>query len=497
MTIARRLTLVCVTAAAAVATLASVAYVGSRNIHQGIQRIDLFASAIRRHMQGDMMHDALRADAMGLFLASTPEAIKSASDEMQEHAASFRAAMTDNQKLELGDRVKAELGLLIPVMESYIAAGDKLRQAVLADHDAAVAAGMEEYLQVFSALETNNEKVGDLLQEEASLAAVEEEATIAAFRRNVLVWSTAIFGVLVAVIYLIGRSIRRPVERLALQLSQGAEITASAASQVSSAGQSLAQGASEQAASFEEVTDVLKSAAAITHSNSSTAREAATVSDQSKATAENGNESVRLMVQAIDQIQKAASETGRIIKVVDEIAFQTNLLALNAAVEAARAGEAGKGFAVVAEEVRSLARRSAEAAKNTSTLIEQSVEASRKGAEISARVAESLGAITSSSISVNGLVAQIVTSSTEQTTAIDKIDRANSEMARVTQANAAAAQESASAAQELSSQAEDLRIAVNELAALAGIATASGGGRGRVRAKESRGRDASAKLDHQ
>ena len=84
----------------------------------------------------------------------------------------------------------------------------------------------------------------------------------------------------------------------------------------------------------------------------------------------------------LDEINDNSRKVCSIIKAIDEIAFQTNLLALNVCIEAARAGDAGVGFAVVSEEVKSLARRSAESAQETNVLVEKAMESAKHGLEI-------------------------------------------------------------------------------------------------------------------
>jgi methyl-accepting chemotaxis protein len=71
----------------------------------------------------------------------------------------------------------------------------------------------------------------------------------------------------------------------------------------------------------------------------------------------------------IRALGQRASEVTQLVEMVDEIAAQTNMLALNAAIEASRAGEQGKGFAVLADEVRKLAERSSSATKDIGVFI--------------------------------------------------------------------------------------------------------------------------------
>ena len=100
-----------------------------------------------------------------------------------------------------------------------------------------------------------------------------------------------------------------------------------------------------------------------------TALKAETLIADARVSAEAGDRVVGEAIDAMAGVEKSAEQIGKIISVIEEIAFQTNLLALNAGIEAARAGDAGRGFAVVATEVRALAQRSAGAANEIKDLV--------------------------------------------------------------------------------------------------------------------------------
>ncbi|MDR3091184.1 MAG: methyl-accepting chemotaxis protein [Clostridiales bacterium] len=244
--------------------------------------------------------------------------------------------------------------------------------------------------------------------------------------------------------------------QLVKSISTSAEQVALGARQISESSMSLATNSTEQAAAVEELSASLSMISEQTQSNAENANKADSLARSAKETGVKGNNEMSGMLQSMNDINEASKSIGRIIKVIDDIAFQTNLLALNAAVEAARAGEHGKGFAVVAEEVRALAGRSAEAAKETSELIEHSLEITETGSKTANRTADALSEIIQQIEDISSVISDVSLASNEQNESITQITEGLSQIADATQKNTATSEESAASAEELSSQSDML-----------------------------------------
>ncbi|AMV28041.1 Methyl-accepting chemotaxis protein II [Gemmata sp. SH-PL17] len=236
---------------------------------------------------------------------------------------------------------------------------------------------------------------------------------------------------------------------------------ADASSQLSSASEEISTGAQEQASSLEETASTLEEITATVRQNSDSAQQARQLASTSRDTAEKGGQVVGNAVGAMSEINESSKKIADIITTIDEIAFQTNLLALNAAVEAARAGEQGRGFAVVASEVRNLAQRSATAAKEIKSLIEDSVKKVDAGTELVNRSGSTLGDIVTSVKRVTDIITEIAAASKEQSTGIDQVNKAVTQMDSVTQRNASQTEEMSATAQTLTDQAGQLRDLVS------------------------------------
>lgn len=237
---------------------------------------------------------------------------------------------------------------------------------------------------------------------------------------------------------------------------QTANFVLQSSRQVALASQSLSSGSVEQAASLQEITSsVHEIASQITHTASS-AGVATDLAQKSQAEAMEGNEDMLYLNETVQAINDSSGSIAGIVKTIDDIAFQTNMLALNAAIEAARAGRHGKGFAVVAEEVRSLARRSAEAARKTTSLIENAVANAVGSFSQTQITTERFQTIVHHATETAALVREINEHTSQQASGINQITVGLSQIDKVVQITAANAEESAAAAQELESHAQNL-----------------------------------------
>jgi methyl-accepting chemotaxis protein len=236
----------------------------------------------------------------------------------------------------------------------------------------------------------------------------------------------------------------------------------SGALQVDTSSKSLAESSSEAASSLEEIASSMHELNAQTGHNAENAGVANNLASQARNYAEEGASQMKGLDSAMKQISESSRNVAKIMKVIDEIAFQTNLLALNAAVEAARAGKHGKGFSVVAEEVRNLAKRSADAARETAELIEGSVKKADAGVAISQETERSLKAIVQGTNKVTDLIGEIAASSKEQTLGIAQITKGITQLEQLTQSNSSGAEESAAASEELTRQAGQLGEMMNK-----------------------------------
>ena len=228
------------------------------------------------------------------------------------------------------------------------------------------------------------------------------------------------------------------------------------AEEISRGNLELSKRTEEQASSLEQTASSLEQMTSTVKNNADNAAHASQLAEAAREQAERGGRVVGSAVAAMGEINAASKKIADIIGVIDEIAFQTNLLALNAAVEAARAGEQGRGFAVVASEVRNLASRSAGAAKEIKALIHDSVGKVNEGTRLVDESGRMLDEILTRVKKVTDVMAEIASSSREQASGIEQVNKAVTLMDTMTQQNAALVEEDTAAAQALTEQAVGL-----------------------------------------
>ncbi|MFZ6649327.1 methyl-accepting chemotaxis protein [Undibacterium sp. TJN25] len=257
------------------------------------------------------------------------------------------------------------------------------------------------------------------------------------------------------------KAMRDSISSIVSQVRSGSDTISMASTEIAAGNMDLSSRTESQASSLEETAASMEELTATVKQNAGNADHANQLALSASTVAVRGGNVVSQVVETMGSINDSAKKIVDIIGVIDGIAFQTNILALNAAVEAARAGEQGRGFAVVASEVRNLAQRSAGAAKEIKGLIGDSVEKVNAGSKLVDQAGSTMAEVVESIRRVTDIMAEITAASHEQTTGIEHVNRAITEMDNVTQQNAALVEQAAAAAGSLQEQAGALSQVVN------------------------------------
>lgn len=403
-----------------------------------------------------------------IVVADNPEkkdkAIKAMEKTMDEfekaHTAYSKAPFIDGE-VAVHDKVKRQIPEFLKLMSSIT---ELLRSSEPEKHAQALEMLNGRFDVLSNQVRDFNLEVSQLYDGASVAESLDAEQT----RADELKWlwiitlssAFGIFGILIWV----ASSVSNSVTSIAEKINTASSSVASAVGQLNAAGAGLSQSSTESAASLEETVASLEELTSMVQLNSNNARQAAELSKSSKEAAENGEQEIKSLILAMNEISVSSKKIEEIISVIDDISFQTNLLALNAAVEAARAGEQGKGFAVVAEAVRTLAQKSAVSARDISTLIKDSVGQITKGSQIADQSGAVLTNIVSSIKKVSDLNTEIAAASTEQTTGIEQISKAMNQLDQAAQVNASSAEEISATSEEISrlaNTAHDLTVELN------------------------------------
>jgi methyl-accepting chemotaxis protein len=413
-TIGRRLAALGATAVCAVLLVGWVGFAQAGKASRQAERASLAAMTFATVNDSQHTASVVLANAYMLAQPVAEERHAEIIEQMVEHTDELRAQVDILAATSVNAEIDAQMPPYLASMRKVLDRSDELaktRGVVPAGLVASVQGAWDEFDEVSDAVKG--------LLEQTSTQENEAARNSASRTRTVIAVLALLMAPMLAVaMWLLARSLLRPVTRTKALLEQVSGGDFSQRLQISSrdelgemasalnttvdrmgdairtiAGEAAALGAASErldgvsqrmVAGTDRVSEDAAAASDDAVQANRDVRAIATGAEQMRASigeiARNATEAAGIVADAVRVAQSAnetigrlgesSNEIGEVAKVITSIAEQTNLLALNATIEAARAGEAGKGFAVVASEVKDLAQETAKATDDIGRRIE-------------------------------------------------------------------------------------------------------------------------------
>jgi methyl-accepting chemotaxis protein len=258
------------------------------------------------------------------------------------------------------------------------------------------------------------------------------------------------------------------------QMSAGAEQTSGKSNTVAAASEEMSTNINSVAAAMEQAATNLNMVASATEEMTSSVAEIAQNSEKARDITETAVAKAQETSKKVNELGNAAQAISKVTEVITEISEQTNLLALNATIEAARAGEAGKGFAVVANEIKELAKQTAEATLEIKNQIEgvqgstqETVADIGEISEVIGKVNETVGII-AAAVEEQSVTTQDIAGNISQASA--GVQEVNTNVAQSTEVTSTISRDIAEVSQasnEMTTSSSQVNLSAEELAGMA------------------------------
>jgi len=493
VTIGRRFLIAGVIAIVALAAVSVLGVWGTREAANGTAQINTISTAIRNHMEADMMHDALRADVLYALRegkAGNKDSQQSIAADLDDHVKNFEEHIAANKELDLPAEARQALDDIGPALPAYIEAAQKMAGEAFVDNYKAQRA-FDDFIKVFEVLEEKMGATSDAIQHSADVI----QADVNAHVRMVLIMLAAVIALsviaVIGVLTLTARSVVRPVKAMTAAMGSLAagdlateipgrdrkdEIGAMAgaltvlkensarAQQLSSEQSEVHETQRQRADALEllcrdfdsEMSKVLSDVATSLNTMQGAVSSMAKSAEQTAGEAGHANEASAQTASSVGSVANATGELSSTITEITRQVAQSNQIAGQAADQARQTNEQIKGLAIAAEKVGAIVQLINEIASQTNLLaLNATIEAARageagKGFAVVASEVKNLASQTAKATEeIASHVGAIQTETQRSVSAIQSVAAIIEQINRITSSVASAVEQQGAATQEI------------------------------------------------